>query len=131
MGVLLLDTNVVSYFMKGHTFAASYRPLVAGHTLAISFMTLAELYDGALSAGWSPTRWEVLGNAVRQYLTIPSSEEACQQWARVRQARRERPLSSEDTWIAAVALAHGLPLVTHDAENFAGIPGLTIVTAPT
>ena len=33
-----------------------------------------------------------------------------------------------DCWIAATALEHGLELVTHNPRDFAGIPGLIIIT---
>jgi predicted nucleic acid-binding protein len=39
--MLLLDTNIVSYLMRGHTLAAAYQPLLAGETLAVSFATIA------------------------------------------------------------------------------------------
>lgn len=42
MSVILLDTNVVSYLLKGDTRAAAYAPLLQGHRLAISFVTVAE-----------------------------------------------------------------------------------------
>jgi len=35
-----------------------------------------------------------------------------------------------DWWIAACAIRHGLPLVTHDSKDFDGIEGLTVITHP-
>lgn len=52
MSVAVLDTNVVSYLMKGHPLAIPYRGHIQGSTLAISFMTVGELYEGAFRAGW-------------------------------------------------------------------------------
>jgi len=49
---LLLDTNVVSYLMRGHALGRAYRPLLANHALAVSFMTVAELYEGAYRNNW-------------------------------------------------------------------------------
>lgn len=37
-----------------------------------------------------------------------------------------RHIGDNDVWIAATALAHGLPLVSHNARHFARVPGLTI-----
>lgn len=52
MKTLLLDTNVVSYLMRGHALGRAYRPLLANHALAVSFMTVAELYEGAYRNNW-------------------------------------------------------------------------------
>lgn len=41
---------------------------------------------------------------------------------------RAQPMSLADSWIAAAALQHGLPLVTHNARHFTSVPGLTIIT---
>jgi predicted nucleic acid-binding protein len=46
----------------------------------------------------------------------------------VRAVRKPRPIGVADAWIAATALAHGIELVTHNPADFAGIPGLTVVT---
>jgi len=45
MSVLLVDTNIVSYVFKRDTRALAYAPRLNGQTLAISFMTVAELYQ--------------------------------------------------------------------------------------
>ncbi len=47
MEAVVLNTNIVSYLMKGHTLAEQYRPDLEGKTLAISFMTVGELFEGA------------------------------------------------------------------------------------
>lgn len=52
MSTLLLDTDVFSYLFKDHPLAGVYRPRLKGHILAISFMTVAELFQGAFRAAW-------------------------------------------------------------------------------
>lgn len=47
MQAVVLDTNIVSYLMKGHALAEQYRPDLEGKTLAVSFMTVGELFEGA------------------------------------------------------------------------------------
>jgi tRNA(fMet)-specific endonuclease VapC len=124
----LLDTNIVSYLLKGHTLAEVYRPHLEGHGLAISFMTVAELFEGAFRARWGKRRQTALEAALHSYLVIPASPELCQQWGRVRSERRQQPISGEDAWIAATALVHDCPLVTHNAADFQGIAGLTVLS---
>jgi predicted nucleic acid-binding protein len=65
---------------------------------------------------------------LRSYLVVPCSEEMCDVWGRIRAERRHRPISTDDAWIAATALAYGWPLATHNPRDFEGIPGLTVVT---
>lgn len=129
MSVLLLDTNVVSYIMRGHSLAEQYRGFLAGQTLAVSFMTIAEMYEGAYRDHWGARRIAILEKVFEDYVVVPSSAEICRYWGEIRASRRRRPISPEDAWIAATALAHSCPLVTHDASDFDDITGLKVITA--
>jgi len=42
--------------------------------------------------------------------------------------RKGRTVSCSDAWIAASAIRHSIPLVTHDAKDFRNISGLQIIT---
>jgi tRNA(fMet)-specific endonuclease VapC len=127
----LLDTNIVSYLLKGHTLAERYRPHLEGHTLAVSFMTVAELYEGACRARWGKKKLALLEGALQSYLVFPFAAELCRRWGLVRYERRKQPISPEDAWIAATALVHNCPLVTHNAADFKGIAGLVLITEAT
>ena len=128
MSTVVLDTNVVSYLMKGHELARRYRPAIEGHTLAISFMTVGELYEGALRARWGEEKIEKLKSILRTYLVIPASPQVCWHWGQIRCERRNQPISVDDAWIAACARAHGCPLVTHNPGDYKGIGDLQVVT---
>jgi predicted nucleic acid-binding protein len=41
--------------------------------------------------------------------------------------RQGQAISTEDAQIAAIALAHALPLATRNGKDFKGIEGLTVV----
>ncbi len=45
MNTILIDTNIISYILKTATRAKQYAPLLAGNRLAISFATVAELFE--------------------------------------------------------------------------------------
>jgi tRNA(fMet)-specific endonuclease VapC len=127
---VLVDTNVISYFLRDDPLAERYRQLVGGRPLVLSFMTLGELYEGAFRAGWSPRRLADLDDRIRRvYRIARATKPVCREWARIRHERRARPISAQDAWIAACARAEGVPLVTHDARDFANIAGLTVLTA--
>jgi tRNA(fMet)-specific endonuclease VapC len=47
-----------------------------------------------------------------------------------RAERKHTPISPQDAWIAACAIRHNCPLITHNASDYANISGLTIITEP-
>jgi len=128
MNALVLDTNIVSYLMKGHSAASAYRHHLEGKTLAISFMTVGELYEGAYRQGWDDSKREKLKAEIKKYLVIPYSPRVCEIWGQIRAARKSQPIATDDAWIAATALVYGCPLVTHNSGDFAGVEHLSIIT---
>ncbi len=128
MAVRLLDTNIVSFILKGYTLAVRYQPHLTGFTLAVSFMTLAELLEGAILAGWGPRKQAGLAATIRGMLVLHSETTVCERWAEVRAQRRAQPIGVADAWIAATALAHGIAIVTHNPSDFQGLTGLNIIT---
>jgi tRNA(fMet)-specific endonuclease VapC len=66
MSTILLDTNVASFIFKDSDYATPYKPLLNGHELAISFMSIAELYQWAFMRQWGDRRIAQL----EQYLLI-------------------------------------------------------------
>jgi hypothetical protein len=59
---------------------------------------------------------------------LPVDERVAEAWALLRLLLRDagRRLSVNDSWIAATALAHEVPVVSQDAD-FDGIEGLEVV----
>jgi tRNA(fMet)-specific endonuclease VapC len=130
MSLLLIDTDVASFIFKGSSYANPYIPLLSGHQLALSFMTVAELFQWAILRQWGDLRLAQLEQYLLNYLVIPTDGLICRAWARVRVDRQNagRPISPQDAWIAATALRHDLPLVTHNVRDFLEIPHLQIVS---
>lgn len=130
LDVILLDTDVVSFLFKGDTRAASYAPFLEGHRLAISFMTVAELFQWAAIHKWGAPRVRLLEAALHEYVVVPFNLELCRLWGEIRARAREagRPISPQDAWIAATAILHNLPLATHNPKDYALLEELEIVT---
>ena len=130
MTTLIVDTDVVSFLLKGDTRAHLYRAHLQGKTLALSFMTVAELYQWAYVRNWGERKLARLEEKLHAYAVVPYDSELCKQWARicVQRKRLGRPISVQDAWIAATALRHGCPLVTHNGEDYSDIPGLDVVS---
>ena len=126
---LLLDTNIVTYITKDTKWKELYEPIVFRKKLYICFMTQAELLEGAYRKKMSHENIQKYLNVLlSRYSAIPSNDSICDHFARIRFQRRNRPISVPDALIAATALAYELPLVTHNAKDFAGIDGLQLVT---
>jgi tRNA(fMet)-specific endonuclease VapC len=131
MKILLLDTDVVSFILKGDSRAMSYAPRLQGCKLSLSFMSVAELSQWAAVRKWGTRRSAKLQKALEQYVILPVDLESCRLWGEIRAKRRAigRPISPQDAWIAASARRFKLPLVTHNPADFELIDGLEIVTA--
>ena len=121
----LVDTSVLISWEQG-------RPLVGSlpAMLTTSAITLGELRAGVLAAPDSPTRVLRLRTLRRAETLspIPVDDDVADAWAALRVALQEsgRRLAVNDSWIAATAIAHQLPLVTRDVD-FDGLPGLEVV----
>lgn len=127
---LLLDTNIVSYVMKGHPIAEAYAPRLKGRVLAIAFVTVGEMYYGAESAGWGESRRKKLEATLRNFVVVPYDHEIARCYGQVmaERKRRGRAIDPNDAWIAACAARHAVPLVTHNAKDFEGIGSLEVIT---
>lgn len=128
MEAVLLDTDVFSFFFKRDTRRELYVADIAGRQPCIAFMTVAELKRWALERNWGAPRREQLANALRQYVVLPYDAAMADAWAQTAVAckRAGREIACGDCWIAAAAIRHRLPLLTHNARHFRTVPGLTV-----
>lgn len=131
MKTVLLDTNVVSFIMKGDSRMELYGPYLRGCRLALSFMTVAELFQWAAVRKWGSRRTAQLRKALEKYIILPADIESCRLWGAIRAKRQVngRPISPQDAWIAATARRFQLPLATHNPVDFEVIDDLEIFTA--
>lgn len=108
------------------------RPLAGAppEAVAVSVITVGELRLGILAAQDSTVRarrLRTLSHAEAQE-PLPVDAGVARAWAELRIQLREAgsrmPLN--DSWIAATAIAHGLPVVTQDAD-YDEVPGLEVI----
>ena len=127
---VVVDTDVVSFIFKNHPIGALYEADLAGCTLLISFMTLAELDRWAIQSKWGPARREWLRLHLDRFALLPYSRRLCAMWAEVTVAAqaRGRRIECADAWIAATALRYDVPLVTHNRGDYLGVPGLKLIS---
>ena len=75
MPLIVADTNILSYMFKNHPLAAAYRPLMEGNRWAISFMSLAELHEGAARAHWGSAAIRRLDEFLQAFTVVHSTDE--------------------------------------------------------
>lgn len=125
----LLDTSVLIARETGRPLDAAKFPA----EFAVSAVTVAELHVGVLAAADVETRARRL--ATLQTLAgveiILVDVAVAARWAelRVYLAHARRRVNVNDLWIAATALAVGLPVITQDDDfdSLEGVGGLRVI----
>ena len=124
---VLLDTSAYSELWRAHQ--AIVDVVRRSETIAVPTIVLGELHSGFRAGNRCAENTAHLA----QFLSKPSvrvlniTEETALRYAEidVYLRKRGRPIPRNDVWIAAVALEHGLQLVTLDG-HFREIPLLLI-----
>ena len=121
----MLDTDTVSFALRGQGRVAArlleHRP----SQLCISSITLAELRFGA-EARKSQKLHNLVSTFTETIAVVPFDQSAADRFATVAVslARRGAPIGTFDTLMAAHALSLGLVFVTNNAKHFGRVVGL-------
>jgi tRNA(fMet)-specific endonuclease VapC len=121
----MLDTDTVSFALRGHGRVATrildHRP----SQLCISSITLAELRFGAETRR-SRRLHRLIGTFVESVEVAAFDQQAADRFATIAASliRRGTPIGTFDTLIAGHALPLGLTFVTNTTQHFARVPGL-------
>lgn len=127
---VVVDTDVVSFTLKGDSRATEFARHLADRILVISFMTVAELDRWAMERNWGQARRDAMEQFLQAFTVHPSNRDLCSQWATIVSGAKKagRAVSTSDAWIAATALALGVPLVTNNVKDYESIEGLRVLT---
>jgi len=128
--IMVVDTDVVSFFFKEDTRASLYQPHLNGRIGIIAAQTRAELERWMLARNWGARRRIALRDFLKDFFFAEVDETICLRWAEVKDGgdRQGHPVSSVDAWIAATALAYHSPLITHNRKDFENVQGLTVIS---
>lgn len=125
----LLDTNVVSDFVRGNVAVQARLRATPPAAIAVSAVTVMEVAYGlelvpARARGLRPVLEELFG-AVS---VLPFDHQDARAAGAVRAAlhRRGRPVGPYDLLLAGSALARGLVLVTANTREFSRVAGLLL-----
>jgi tRNA(fMet)-specific endonuclease VapC len=127
---ILVDTDVLSYLLKEDTRASFFAPFLLNKSVAISFITVAELYYWAFYRSWGTARIAQLEARIKNYVVLPYDYSLCQQWAATRAEceKNGHPIGDDnDCWIASTALVYDCALATNNGRHFRYINNLDII----
>lgn len=126
----LLDTNIVSYFIRGFDVALVRRvtQVLEAQTAMISVITRAEMRFGQAGLVAVDKRKRAIDLVLTQLTVLPWTSAAADVYGPLKDTlkRQGRPIGDMDTLIAAHALVEDLILVTHNTRHFENIPGLKL-----
>jgi predicted nucleic acid-binding protein len=122
----LADTTVFIARETGRRLDESALP----EELAVSVITIGELQAGVLAAGSIELRGRRLRTLTEALALDPTpvDEGVAATWANLRLLLRDsrQRMAVNDSWIAATAMALGVPVVTQD-EDYVAIGGLDVI----
>jgi hypothetical protein len=123
----LVDTTVFIARESGRPLDADRLP----DEVAVSVITVGELRAGVLAAADVATRDRRLATLTEVLVLqpVPVDDQVAEAWATLRVLLRDsgQRMAVNDSWIAATAMALGVPVVTQD-EDYVAIGGLEVIT---
>ena len=126
----LLDTNILSYFIRGRHADLNSRvaEAIERETACVSVMVRAEIRFGQSGMPANDKRRHTIDLLLDQLPALPWTAAAADAYGPLKAQLQStgRPIGELDTQIAAQALAEGLILVTHNTRHFDRIAGLKL-----
>src|SRR6266404_8555325 len=120
MARIMVDTDVYSYVTSSNpTRGAPYRVHLDGHEIALSFITVGELYAGykkkIYKGEWPESHMETLEARLKLVVILPYDVEVCKAYGDLKTTLKtpggtDRVIGPNDLWIAACAVRHSLKL---------------------
>ena len=126
----LLDTNILSYFIRGRHADLNSRVMEAieRERACVSVIVRAEVRFGQSGMLANDKRRRAIDLLLDQLPALPWTAAAADAYGTLKAQLQStgRPIGELDTQIAAHALSEGLTLVTHNTRHFDRITGLKL-----
>ena len=122
----ILDTDICLFALRQRLGVLPRLLQESPDDIAVSAMTEAELTFGAIKSADPGRAVPQVKAFLEPMLVLPFDHEAAQKHAELRWAIRSSPIGERDLVTAAVAVANGLTLVTHNSREFSRIEGLAL-----
>ncbi|MEA2039084.1 MAG: type II toxin-antitoxin system VapC family toxin [Thermodesulfobacteriota bacterium] len=125
----LLDTNIISYWMRGDKKVIDRIKKHAPADLSLSAITLAEILYGIEKSPMKKKERQLKIKKISSLLDLYSFDEAAAgkySIIRAQLGRKGMVISERDTQIASIAMANKLTVVTHNVKEFGRIGKLKV-----
>lgn len=128
----LLDTGWIVGHLRGVQAYTENLLKIGAPRLAVSILSLAELYEGVYRARDAVAAEQAVLTFVSDKTVLPITEPIAQAFGRERARLRQQNLSigDIDLLIAATCLVHGLTLLTTNPRHFERVDGLQMISTP-
>ncbi|MFN2526295.1 MAG: type II toxin-antitoxin system VapC family toxin [Actinomycetota bacterium] len=125
---IVLDTDAASRLQRDQ-LPDSYRQILEGERLAISFVTVGETFKGAFKASWGPARLARMEDWLSRITILDYEPAIARVWGYIAAQVEKvgRPVLANDLWVAASCIARDLPLMTFNRRDFEHVPGLRLI----
>lgn len=125
----LLDTDWVIDHFNGIAAITRRREQLRPSGLALSVISLAELYEGVHYSRDPPASRRVLSRFVTGLTVVPVDDEICAILGRERGRLRQlgRTVGDFDLLIAATGLRHDLTICTNNRRHFEMVDGVRLI----
>jgi tRNA(fMet)-specific endonuclease VapC len=120
---VILDTNAVSSLFAGDPALADVLAARSRHHLPV--IVIGEYRFGLLRSRHRERLGLLLATLIQESSVLVVDQVTAEVYSQVREDLRTkgRPIPENDVWIAALALQHQQPVVSHD-DHFDSVPGL-------
>lgn len=124
----LVDTDWVVHYLKGRQPFVERLQTLRSQGLAISVITLGELYEGVYGATEPEKKEQGLKDFLQGVIVLGLDEETCRIFGQERRRlRRAGNLPGDmDLFIGATALRYNLTVLTNNRNHFERIEGLRV-----
>jgi tRNA(fMet)-specific endonuclease VapC len=124
-----LDTNTCIRYLNGRSAAVVRKlPTIPAHDIVVCSIVRGELAYGVAKSQTPEASAAKQQKFLKPYATLPYDDAAAILFGRIRAALENAgtPIGPYDMQIAAIALVHGLIVVTHNMGEFGRIAGLRV-----
>ena len=119
---LFVDTDVASALLPPRATAppTALARQLAGHTVAITFVTYGELTKWTVVRRWGPRSLDTMRTFLAALVVLPHDQRVATRWGKIQAYAPLRgcPRPANDSWIAACCLVRELPLATVNLKDY-------------
>jgi len=124
----IIDTDILSYFLKKHTQVVSQFEAADPDDLATTIINYTELLFGAYKSAKVEQKLTAIKAFLETLTTVNFDKRAGEKFAQLKVKLQEQGtiLADMDLMIAGICLANGFILVTNNIKHFQRIEGLRL-----